>query len=165
MLKRSEESGRKKRNLRKKNLGGGHLACGILVSRPGIEPRPLTVKVQCLNHWTTRKLPKEEKCDLWKGNPDLGEKIGNHVSKTARKKKKNSPKMEKNKVEQAFQEARDNRQRILITCCNESPSNWWRSRNHGQKKWRTGCFGVWNKPSEKRTEKIKCWQEEKSNYI
>ena len=29
--------------------------------------------------------------------------------------------MEKNKVEQAFQEARDNRQIILITCCNESP--------------------------------------------
>ena len=150
MRKRSEESERQKfKEKKKKFFFFGHLACGILVSRPGIVPRPLTVKVQSPNHWPTRELPKEEKCNLWKGNPDLGEKVGFHVSKTARgkKKKKNS------------------RQRILITCCNESPSNWWRSRNHGQKKWRTGCFRVWNKPSEKTTQKIKCWWEKKSNYI
>ena len=35
-----------------------HLAaCGILVSRPGIEPGPSAVKVQHPNHWTTRGFP------------------------------------------------------------------------------------------------------------
>ena len=37
-----------------------HTACRILVSPPGIEPVPLTVKVRRLNHWTTRELPSEE---------------------------------------------------------------------------------------------------------
>ena len=32
-----------------------HMACGILVLRPGIEPRSLVVKVQSLNHWTARE--------------------------------------------------------------------------------------------------------------
>ena len=30
--------------------------CGILVPRPGIEPRPLAVRVQNPNHWTTREV-------------------------------------------------------------------------------------------------------------
>ena len=34
-----------------------HTACWILVSQPGIEPVPLTVKVRRLNHWTTREFP------------------------------------------------------------------------------------------------------------
>ena len=34
-----------------------HLACGILVPQPGIEPVPPAGKVQHLNHWTTREVP------------------------------------------------------------------------------------------------------------
>ena len=34
-----------------------HAACGILVSRPGIEPGPLAVKARSPNHWTARKFP------------------------------------------------------------------------------------------------------------
>ena len=32
-------------------------ACGILVPQPGIAPRPLAVKAQSSNHWTTREFP------------------------------------------------------------------------------------------------------------
>ena len=32
-----------------------HMACGILVPQPGIEPRPSKVRAQSLNHWTTRQ--------------------------------------------------------------------------------------------------------------
>ena len=31
---------------------------GILVPQPGIEPAIPVMKVQCLNHWTTREVPK-----------------------------------------------------------------------------------------------------------
>ena len=31
--------------------------CGILVSTPGIKPRPLALKVQSLNHWTAVEVP------------------------------------------------------------------------------------------------------------
>ena len=34
-----------------------HMACGILVLQPGLEPEPLAVKVQGPNHWTTREFP------------------------------------------------------------------------------------------------------------
>ena len=34
-----------------------HVVCGILVPQPGIEPLPLTVETQSLNHWTTREIP------------------------------------------------------------------------------------------------------------
>ena len=34
-----------------------HAAWGISVPRPGIEPRPFTVKAQSPNHWTTREFP------------------------------------------------------------------------------------------------------------
>ena len=34
------------------------MACGILVSQPGIKPGPLAVKVWCLNHWITRQYPR-----------------------------------------------------------------------------------------------------------
>ena len=34
-----------------------HAACGILVPRPGIEPRPPTVEAWSPNHWTARELP------------------------------------------------------------------------------------------------------------
>ena len=34
-----------------------HRACGILVPSPGIEPMPLAIEAQKLNHWTARELP------------------------------------------------------------------------------------------------------------
>ena len=34
-------------------------ACGTLVPRSGIEPGPLAVKVQSLNHWTAGEFPRE----------------------------------------------------------------------------------------------------------
>ena len=38
-----------------------HVACGILVPRPGIEPGPSSVKAQNPNHWTTREFPSFKK--------------------------------------------------------------------------------------------------------
>ena len=35
-----------------------HVACGILVPRPGIESKPLAVKAPSPNHWTTREFLK-----------------------------------------------------------------------------------------------------------
>ena len=35
-----------------------HMACGILVSQPGIEPEPLAVEGRSLNPWTTREVPR-----------------------------------------------------------------------------------------------------------
>ena len=35
----------------------GLAACGILVPRPGIEPRPSAVKAHSINHWTAREFP------------------------------------------------------------------------------------------------------------
>ena len=37
--------------------GGGRMACGILVPRPGIEPASPTLEAQCLNHWTALEVP------------------------------------------------------------------------------------------------------------
>ena len=34
-----------------------HVACGILVPQPGIEPMPPEVEGQSLNHWTTMEVP------------------------------------------------------------------------------------------------------------
>ena len=34
-----------------------HMACGILVPWPGIEPTPPAVEVQSLHHWTAREVP------------------------------------------------------------------------------------------------------------
>ena len=39
-------------------LRGHRVACGILVSQPGIEPRPLAVEVRSPNHWTARESPR-----------------------------------------------------------------------------------------------------------
>ena len=36
----------------------GCRACGILVSRPGIEPLPPAVIAWSLNHWTTTEIPR-----------------------------------------------------------------------------------------------------------
>lgn len=36
-----------------------HVACGVLVIRPGIVPMPSTVEAQSPNYLTTRKLPIE----------------------------------------------------------------------------------------------------------
>ena len=36
-----------------------HVACGILVPQPGIEPGPSALKVQSPNHWTTREFPND----------------------------------------------------------------------------------------------------------
>ena len=36
-----------------------HAACGVLVPRPGIEPRHPAVETQSLNHWTAREVPRE----------------------------------------------------------------------------------------------------------
>ena len=33
-------------------------ACGILVSRPGIEPAPLALEAQSLNYWATSEVPR-----------------------------------------------------------------------------------------------------------
>ena len=33
--------------------------CGILVPRPGLEPAPLILEAQNLNHWTTREVSTE----------------------------------------------------------------------------------------------------------
>ena len=33
----------------------GHVACGILVPQPGMEPRPLAVKAPSPNYWTARE--------------------------------------------------------------------------------------------------------------
>ena len=35
----------------------GHMACGILVPRPGIETRPPEAEARSPNHWTTREFP------------------------------------------------------------------------------------------------------------
>ena len=35
-----------------------HTACEIVVPRPGIEPGPSALKVQSLNLWTTREVPR-----------------------------------------------------------------------------------------------------------
>ena len=35
-----------------------HVACGILVLQPGIEPKPLAVEAQSLNHWTSKDFPR-----------------------------------------------------------------------------------------------------------
>ena len=35
------------------------MACGILVPRRGTEPRPLAVRAQSPNHWTTREFPTD----------------------------------------------------------------------------------------------------------
>ena len=37
----------------------GHVAYGILVPRPGIEPRPSAMKVRSANHWTAREFPSK----------------------------------------------------------------------------------------------------------
>ena len=34
------------------------MACGILVPWPGIEPAPLAVEAQSLNHFTAREVPQ-----------------------------------------------------------------------------------------------------------
>lgn len=33
-----------------------HMACGILVSQPGVEPMSPTVEAQSHNHWTAREV-------------------------------------------------------------------------------------------------------------
>ena len=40
-------------------LAGCAMACGILVSWPGIESMPPALEVKSLNHWTTREVPFE----------------------------------------------------------------------------------------------------------
>ena len=46
----------------------GCLACGILVSQPGIEPEPSAVKARHPNHWTTGEFPK---VNIYRG-PSVG---------------------------------------------------------------------------------------------
>ena len=49
------------------------VACGILVSPPGIEPGPSAVRAQSPNHWTAREFPMDgfildfsrEELDKW----------------------------------------------------------------------------------------------------
>ena len=47
-----------------------HVACGILVPRPGIEPGPPALGMWSLTHWTTRDVPLFH-FNTWK-NPELG---------------------------------------------------------------------------------------------
>ena len=35
-----------------------HVACGMLVPQPGIEPTPLAMKAQSLNLWTAGEFPR-----------------------------------------------------------------------------------------------------------
>ena len=35
----------------------GHVACGILVTLPGVEPIPPSLEARSLNHWAARKSP------------------------------------------------------------------------------------------------------------
>ena len=35
-----------------------HVACGILVPRPGIEPMPPAMEAWRLSHWTAREIPR-----------------------------------------------------------------------------------------------------------
>ena len=35
-----------------------HMACGILVPQPGVEPGPSAVRAWSLNHWTAREFPR-----------------------------------------------------------------------------------------------------------
>ena len=35
-----------------------HVACGIFIPLPGIEPMPPAMDVRSLNHWTIREVPK-----------------------------------------------------------------------------------------------------------
>ena len=35
-----------------------YMACGILISLPGIEPVPLAFEGWSLNHWTTKEVPE-----------------------------------------------------------------------------------------------------------
>ena len=37
-------------------LGGGHVACGILVSQIGIEPETDALEMQSPNHWMAREV-------------------------------------------------------------------------------------------------------------
>ena len=37
-----------------------HVACGILVPQPGIEPVPPAAEARSLNHWTAREFSKNE---------------------------------------------------------------------------------------------------------
>ena len=37
-------------------------ACGILVPRPGTEPKPRALEVRSLNHWTAREVPMRLLC-------------------------------------------------------------------------------------------------------
>ena len=47
--------------------GGTRAACGILVPRTGIHPRPSEVRAQSPNHWAAREFPLESS---FKGNTD-----------------------------------------------------------------------------------------------
>ena len=40
------------------NLLAAHMACGILVPRPGTKPTPPALALQSLSHWTTREVPR-----------------------------------------------------------------------------------------------------------
>ena len=41
----------------------GHMACGLLVPWPGIEPGNSAVKARSPNHWTTREFPLTKSLD------------------------------------------------------------------------------------------------------
>ena len=41
------------------------VACGILVPRPGIEPKAMRVKAQSPNHWTTREFPRDSFYEMY----------------------------------------------------------------------------------------------------
>ena len=42
------------------------MACGILVPWPGIEPTPLSLEIQSLNHWAAREDPNSYFLFLWR---------------------------------------------------------------------------------------------------
>ena len=51
-----------------------HIACGILVPWPGIEPVPVlpALGVWSLNHWTTREIPADSfQFIVWQGEKSV----------------------------------------------------------------------------------------------
>ena len=42
-----------------------HVACGILVLKPGIEPEHLAMRAQSPNHWTAREFPRSSFHNCW----------------------------------------------------------------------------------------------------
>ena len=63
----------------------GHVACGILVPLPGIEPRPAALEIQSPNHWAAREVPNLRDFKLHTENPSFAPTVPtrNSISNTS----------------------------------------------------------------------------------